>query len=307
MQKLTFFDKPPEKNLFLAPMYKVSELPFRLLCKEQGATMVFTEMANTEAIKRGNKATFRLVKTVAEEKPVGIQLFGAKPKVCAIATAKVCETEKNADVIDFNLGCPVQHIRKQGAGAALLCRPTRISEILKAMVDVSDKPVSAKIRSLGSVKQTVDVAKIIERAGASFLTVHAKTIKQMYSGEPDYAIIKAIKQSVGIPVVGNGNVRDKATLDKMLDAGVDAIMVGRAALGNPGIFSGLQGKQGIDRIKAFFRYLEIARDFDCLNFGYAKLQAVQFSRHLKNHELTTKIERSRAIEEIETAIKEISC
>lgn len=283
-------------------MYKVTDLPFRLLCKEQGAALCFTEMANAEAIKRNNKATFRLIEIAEQEKPVGIQVFGAKPTVCAEAVKIVCENSK-ADFIDFNLGCPVRHIRQQGAGAALLLRPKRIAEIIKAIVAASDRPVSAKIRCLPNIKETVHIAKIIERNGAGFLTIHGRTIKQMYSGEPDYAAIKAVKQAVGIPVIGNGNVKDKLTIDKMLETGVDGVMIGRAAIGNPGVFAELQGKQGINRVQAFFRYLELAREHNCINPGYVKLQAIQFVRHLKNHSLTQQIERSKTAEEIESFVR----
>ncbi len=287
----------------LAPMYKVTDLAFRMLCKEQGAGLVFTEMANSEAIKRNNKATFRLIKTTEQEKPVGVQVFGAKPGVCAEATARVCENSK-ADLIDFNLGCPVRHIRQQGAGAALLARPKRVSEIIKAMVNVSDRPVSAKIRSLGSAKQTVQIAKIIERAGAELLIVHARTIKQLHKGEADYGAIKAVKAALGIPVIGNGGITNKEKMQAMLErTRCDAVMIGRAAIGNPGIFAELQGRQGIDKVEAFFRYIELARQFNCFNFGRTKLQAIQFVKHLKNHELQQQIEHSKEIGEIVKAIE----
>lgn len=289
----------------LAPMYKVTDLAFRLLCKEQGAGLVFTEMANSEAIKRNNKATFRLIETIEREKPVGIQVFGAKPSVCAEAVQKICETNNTADLIDFNLGCPVRNIRQQGAGAALLVRPKRVSEIIKAMVDVSDRPISAKIRLLSGIAQTVRIAKTIEHAGACFLTVHARTIKQMYSGTPNLPAIKAVKQALGIPVIGNCGISSKEQLLEMLEkTGCDAVMVGRAAIGNPGIFAELHGEKGIDRVKAFFCYIELARQFNCLNFGRAKLQAIQFTKHLRTHELTQKIEKSKTIEEVLSVMKE---
>ncbi len=293
-----------EKNrLCLAPMYKVTDIAFRMLCKEQGAGLVFTEMANSEAIKRNNKATFRLIKTTEQEKPVGVQIFGAKPGVCAEATARVCENSK-ADLIDFNLGCPVRHIRQQGAGAALLARPKRIAEIIKAMVDVSDRPVSAKIRSLGSAKQTAQIAKIIERAGAELLTVHARTIKQLYKGEVDYGAIKTAKAALGIPVIGNGGITNREKMQAMLErTNCDAVMVGRAAIGNPGIFAELQGKQGIERIEAFFRYIELSKELGCFNFGRAKLHAVQFIKPFKDLELMQKIEHSKEIGEIVKAIE----
>lgn len=294
----------PEKNLALAPMYKVTDLAFRLLCREQGASLVFTEMANSEAIKRNNKATFRLIETNEREKPVGIQLFGAKPSVCAEATVRVCETDKTADLIDFNLGCPVRHIRQQGAGSALLSRPKRVSEIMRAIVNASDRPVSAKIRSLGSAKQTVQIAKIVERAGASLLTVHARTVKQMHKGIPDYEALKAVKQALGIPVIGNGGISSREKMIEMIGrTNCDGVMVGRAAIGNPGIFAELNEAQGIERTRAFFRYLELAKEFGCFNSGRAKLQAVQFTKHFKDNSLTQEIERSSTIEEIIAAIK----
>jgi len=290
-------------RIALAPMYKVTDLAFRMLCKEQGAGLVFSEMANSEAIKRNNKATFRLIETIESEKPVGVQIFGAKPAVCAEATAKLCETSK-ADFIDFNLGCPVRHIRQQGAGAALLSRPKRVGEIIKAMADVSDRPVSAKIRSPGSLKQTVQIAKVIERSGASLLTVHARTIKQLHKGEADYWAIRAVKKEIGIPVIGNGGIVSRQKMLEMLEkTACDAVMVGRGAIGNPGIFAELQGRQGIGRVEGFFRYIELSRQLGCFNFGRAKLHAVQFIKPLKDRELMQKIERSKAIEEIVSAIE----
>jgi tRNA-dihydrouridine synthase B len=285
----------------LAPMYKVTDLAFRLLCKEQGAGLVFTEMANSEAIKRNNKATFHMIEVSKDEKPVGIQVFGAKPSVCAEAVQKICEIDKFSDLIDFNLGCPVRHIRQQGAGSALLSRPKRIAETIKAMVGVSDRPISAKIRSLGSSKETVRIAKIIERNGASLLAVHARTIKQMHKGVPDYAVLKEVKSALGIPVIGNGGIFDPESMNAMLEnTGCDSVMVGRAAIGNPGVFAELLGRKGIGRIEAFFRYLELANKYDCYHFGRAKLQAIP----LKDRFLMEKIERSKEIEEITSALKE---
>ncbi|MFA5303166.1 MAG: tRNA-dihydrouridine synthase family protein [Candidatus Nanoarchaeia archaeon] len=232
-----------KSKLFFAPMEVVSDPAFRLMCHKYGSAMQFTEMISVNAVTRGNKSVIRLARTLNDEKPVGVQLFGTKTELIK-ESIKILEhdypNEINPDMFDFNFGCSCEKIVRQGAGAALLKRPTKIGEIVSAMRASTDLPISAKIR-LGITSKLADyvkTAKIIEASGADMLTVHARYQKQGFGGLADLNAIKEIKQAVNIPVVGNGDVVDEFSAKKMLtETGCDYLMIGRAAMGNPFIFS----------------------------------------------------------------------
>lgn len=264
-----------KSKLFLAPMEVVSDPAFRLMCHKYGSAMQFTEMISVNAVTRGNKAVIRLAKTLNEEKPVGVQLFGTKTELIK-ESIKILEhdypNDINPDLFDFNFGCSSDNIVRQGAGAALLKRPNKIGEIVSAMRSSTDLPVSAKIR-LGITPKLADyvkTAKIIESAGADMLIVHARYLKQGFSGSADLNAIKEIKQAVNIPVVGNGDVVDEYSAKKMLEeTGCDYVMIGRAALGNPFIFSRINnyldsGKllKQKNKYDLFDEYLSFARKYE---------------------------------------------
>ena len=237
---LTIYGKRIQNNAVLAPMYRISDLAFRLLAREQGAGLCYSEMGNSEALIRNNAAARRLTQSCPEDRPLSMQLFGSRLESMKKAAELVLE-EQDFDFLDLNLGCPSDNILNQGAGTALLARPARVSEIVSAWVDLGAL-VSAKIRVSPNVLHSIKLAKQIEKAGASALAVHARPTKQRNKGLIDFVALKRIKKSVGIPVFGNGGIDSKKAFDRMLEkSGCDAVMVGQAAIGNPGIFAELLG------------------------------------------------------------------
>ena len=226
-----------KNNVFLAPMAGVTDLPFRLLCKEQGCGLVYTEMVSAKALSFKNKKTENLLQSDPKERPAAIQLFGSDPEIMA-ETAKTISALP-VDIIDINMGCPAPKIVKNGEGSALMRSPSLIGDIVKAISEAQPKPVTIKIRKGfdDTSINAVEIAKIAEENGASAVAIHGRTREQFYSGKADYSIIKAVKESVSIPVIGNGDVFDPVSAKTLLEyTGCDAIMIGRGAQGNPWIF-----------------------------------------------------------------------
>ena len=224
-----------ENNVFLAPMAGVTDKVFRTLCKEMGCGLVYSEMVSDKALCYGNTKTIDMLQVDDGEHPVSIQLFGGEVETM-VKAAKFIDQHSNCDIIDINMGCPVNKVLKADAGSKLLLYPDKIYEIVKGIVDNVSKPVTVKIRSGFDSKHinAVEVAKLIEKAGASAIAIHGRTRSQMYEGKADWKIIADVKAAVKIPVIGNGDVRSVEDAKRMLEeTGVDAVMIGRAALGNP--------------------------------------------------------------------------
>ncbi len=227
-----------KNKFFLAPMAGLTNLAFRILCRENFCGLAYTEMISAKAIYFDNKKTFCLLETNKFDKPLGVQLFGHEPKVFYDAIKKIDNDE--IDLFDINFGCPAKKIIRNGDGSALLENKKLIAEIIKFCVRATKKPVTAKIRQ-GFIKKDnnkiIEIAKIIEDSGASAICVHGRTAKEFYSGQADWNIIREIKKNVGIPVIGNGDIKNYLDAKKIFEmTGCDAIMIGRAALGNPFIF-----------------------------------------------------------------------
>ncbi len=226
-----------DNNIVLAPMAGVTDLPFRMLCREQGAGMVCTEMVSAKAIAFRNKNTDALMVVAPQERPAAIQLFGSDPDIIS-AMAAYIET-RPFDILDLNMGCPVPKVTGNGEGSALMRDPKLVEAIVSKTARATKKPVTVKIRKGFSENEVnaVEIARIAEASGAAAIAVHGRTREQYYSGKADWDIIRQVKEAVKIPVIGNGDVTSAQTAKAMLqETGCDAVMVGRAAQGNPWLF-----------------------------------------------------------------------
>ena len=224
-------------NIILAPMAGITDMPFRALCREQGATFSYTEMISAKALYYKNKNTLPLLQVAEGETPIALQLFGSEPELLAQEALKL--EEGPYDIFDVNMGCPVPKVVNNGEGSALMRDPEKIEQIVRAMTKVLHKPVTIKIRKGFSENQinAVEVAKRAEDAGVAAIAVHGRTREEYYSGQADYDIIRQVKEAVSIPVMGSGDIYKGKDARRMLDeTGCDAVMIARGARGNPWIF-----------------------------------------------------------------------
>ena len=291
-----------DNKIVLAPMAGVCNSSFRRICKEMGCGLVYAEMVSDKAITYNNKKTIDMLYMTEEERPLAQQIFGSDKESFVIAAKYIYENMK-PDIIDINMGCPVPKVAVRAqAGSALLKSPDKIYEIVKAVVESVPVPVTVKIRSGWDSKSinAVEVAKIVEKAGASAICVHPRTRSQGYSGKADWNIIKLVKENVNIPVIGNGDVKTPEDVKRMLDeTNCDAVMIGRGVLGNPWLIKNsinyLENKELIivtseDKINMCLKHLELLKDLKnekiaCLeirNHIAWYLKGISGSNELKN-------------------------
>ncbi len=227
-----------ENRYILGPMAGVTDLPFRLLCREQGAGLLCMEMVSAKAIMYNNRNTEQLLTIHPDERPVSLQLFGSDPKIMSEMAKRI--EERPFAILDINMGCPVPKVVKNGEGSALMKEPKLVYEIVSAVVKAIGKPVTVKIRKGfdDDHVNAVEIARIIEEAGAAAVAVHGRTREQYYSGKADWDIIRQVKEAVSIPVIGNGDVTSPERAEELVRrTGCDGVMIARGAQGNPWIFS----------------------------------------------------------------------
>ncbi|MBI5398037.1 tRNA-dihydrouridine synthase, partial [Candidatus Woesearchaeota archaeon] len=272
----------------LAPMSGVTNVAFRSLCKSAGAAMTFTEFVSSTALVRGNWKDFVRMQVAPNESPGGVQIFGSSEYEVLLAAQKL---QNSFDVIDVNVGCPAYKVVRQGCGSELLRDPAKVGVLVAMLADNINKPVTVKIRS-GINKcsiNAVEVAQICEESGAAAITVHARTQSQGFSGDADWSIIRGVKNAVGIPVIGNGDVRSEHDAARMLEeTGCDYVMVGRAAKNDPHLFTRinhflttgevLEPLSLSDQMRMLFEYYDLLQRFGFDNIEQFKQAAQNFTK-----------------------------
>jgi tRNA-dihydrouridine synthase B len=248
-----------ENRLCLAPIAGVTDVIFRMLCKEQGAGLVFTEMVSDMGLVYSNRKTHEILEILPGERPIGAQIFGSQ--VDAMERGAEIVARAGPDFIDINMGCPVPKVVKNGEGCALMLDPERACDVIKAVARGSGLPVTVKIRKGWDLQRAnaVDFAKACEDAGVSGIAVHGRTRGQFYSGKADWDIIRSVKQAVSVPVIGNGDVWEPGDATRMLEeTGCDAVMIARGSLGNPWIFNMSTGRIGLhERMQMVIRHVQM--------------------------------------------------
>jgi nifR3 family TIM-barrel protein len=297
-------------KVFLAPMAGINDMAFRLLCRENGAGAVYTEMVAANAISKNHKACEFMLNSISKERPVILQLFGQNADHFAHA-AKIITEKHHFDAIDINFGCPATKIIKEGAGSALMNRPNKIAEIIYKTVNATNLPVTAKLRAGINFKNIVapKLAKIIEDNGAAAVAIHGRVAIQGYAGKANWQYIKDVRDAVQIPVIGNGDITSPETAKQMIEeTGCDYLMIGRGARGNPLLFKQCDdylktGKYDVytphDQVQMFYKYLAHAKKLN-VNFSYVKVQANYFTKGIRGGALIRdKVAQIKTFEELE--------
>ena len=246
-----------ENNVFLAPMAGVTDIPFRKICRKFGPGLTYTEMASTKAMEFGSDKTEKIIQIMSDERPSIVQIFGSDKDTIRKTIEKLNQLE-DIDIRDINMGCPAPKLVKNGDGAGLLLDLKKVEEIIKEATSVSKKPITVKTRKgfNDDIITAVEVAKICEKYGVAMITIHGRTREQYYSGVADLDIIKKVKESVKIPVIGNGDITDVKSAKKMFEyTGCDGIMIARGAQGNPWIFKSILDEQ--DYVPSYEERLQI--------------------------------------------------
>ena len=317
LHKLKIGDVELENNLILAPMAGVTNLPFRVICKEFGPGLVCTEMASAKAMFHNDQKTKRLFNTEGEKRPISFQLFGSDEESMEYATKYMNEF---ADIIDINMGCPAPKVVKNGDGSKLLLDLDKAKSIMETVVKSAKVPVTLKIRK-GWDKDhivAVEVAKIAEEVGISAITVHGRTRSEYYTGKADWDIIKKVKESVKIPVIGNGDVVDEESAYRMFETtGVDGIMIGRGSFGNPWIFRNIKhyletGEKlpppsNEEKLKVIEKHIELAVEEKGEEVAVKELRKhiSWYTKNLKNSsEFRAMMNKIESKDELEKSIEE---
>ena len=308
-----------DNNVFLAPMAGITDLAFRILCREMGAGLVFSEMVSSKGIYYRDEASNRLLKIDPKERPVAIQIFGSEPEIMGNVVYNYLNNRNDIDIIDINMGCPAPKIVKNGDGSALMQNPKLARSVIRKVVKASNKLVTLKIR-MGWDHDSIngiEIAKIAEEEGISALTIHGRTRDMFYSGKADWDYIKKVKASISIPVIGNGDIFEPQDGIKMLQyTKCDGIAIGRGSQGNPWIFkrilSLLEGKKDKiptvdEKINTSIKHLELICNIKGERVGVMEMRkhAAWYLKGLKNsNEIKNKINRITKKQEIKDVLED---